>query len=97
MHLAQRPKRYQGPAECRYYWQDGQIVDTEWWLAGRLLLVAPSHPSTRTTVAHHCAIHGARIFADLPCPYCGERAPVSPAAPCVRRSMHGASSLPPVR
>lgn len=71
--------------ERRNYWRDGRIVDLEVWHAGRLLPRTPRKTPAFAVEVDHCDTHRTRIYADLPCQYCGESPDaVEPASPSRR-------------
>lgn len=59
--------------EHRLYWRDGAIVDTETWHGGRLLPRKPRALTALAVASDYCEAHRTRIYADLPCQFCGLR------------------------
>jgi hypothetical protein len=59
--------------ERRLYWRDGAVVDTETWHGGRLLPHTPRKLTALAVAADYCDAHRTRIYADLPCQFCGLR------------------------
>ena len=59
--------------EQRRYWQDGALVDSEWWKDGVLWPDGCDRMPAEVQTRDYCAQHRTPIYPDLGCQVCRQR------------------------